>query len=204
MKKSLLIFLVLSISFSLMAQQNKIKEAGLVFRNLDNFGVVYKTGNEFSLWRFSAIGLSGVNTTQTNDVNKAISHNFGANIKIGKEFRHSLSDNFLFSYGADLSFSFSKSYQKTDYDQTAENPVEFDPDSETKDYSPGFNLVFGLNYILNDKIVFGAELLPSIVYSFSNGSSTSEEGAVTKTKYSGYSCGLSTSSVLFTVAYRFH
>jgi len=80
MKKSLFILTALSMSFFLMAQgQSKQKEIGLVFNNLNNFGLTFRTGTEKALWRFNTLYLSGNNMTQTADSSetKNISNGFG-------------------------------------------------------------------------------------------------------------------------------
>jgi len=197
MKKFLLIILVLSVSFSLMAQKTKIKEAGLVFSNLNNFGATYKVGTETSLWRFNALNLSGANTKQIYDDYTYFYKNIDFGLSIGKEFRHSFANKLEFRYGADVSFSYSHSNDLDDYDLP-----EDDETTESNTYIPGVNLVIGLNYVLSKNFVIGAELLPNVRYSIGKEKNL-YEGEETTREISRFIYGLSSSSVQFTVAYRF-
>ncbi len=139
MKKSLMTLLCLSMFHFLMAQEKgKQKEIGLVFSNLDNFGLTFKTGTDKSLWRFNTLFISGLSTDQTADsvVNKE--NNMGFGVKIGKEYRKDIAENLELRFGADLSFIYSQS--KSDYDdKTIENRDRL---SEKTTYSPGINFRF--------------------------------------------------------------
>ena len=120
MKKSLMILLCLSMSYILMAQETvKQKEIGLVFSNLDNFGLTFKSGTDKSLWRFNTLFISGNNLDNTADslVNKQ--SNIGFGVKIGKEYRKDLVNNLELRFGADLSFSYNQS--KSDYNDKTIN-----------------------------------------------------------------------------------
>lgn len=56
MKKLFVILLCLSATLLSEAQENpKQKEAGIIFNNLDNFGLTYKIGNNKALWRFNTL-----------------------------------------------------------------------------------------------------------------------------------------------------
>lgn len=203
MKKSLLIVLCLSMSYYLMAQETvKQKEVGLVVSNLfDNFGLTYKTGTEKSLWRLNTLFVSGNNTSNTSDslVNKQSTFGFG--VKIGKEYRKKIADHLDLRIGADVSFSYSQSKSEYD-DKTVHN---HDRLNEQTTYRPGVNLVFGLNYTLGDHFVIGAELLPG--FSYMTGVSTEKNyylnnGDEVTSDISGFSYGLSNTSVLLSVAYK--
>ena len=193
----------LSMSFTLMAQEPvKQKEIGLVFSNLDNFGLTYKTGTEKSLWRFNTLIISGNNIENNADslVDKRSYMGFG--IKIGKEYRKKLADKLALRYGADVSFSYDQS--KYEYDYKTVNGT--DRKSERTTYQPGINLVFGLNYELSDHFVLGVELLPGFSYTTGtsvdkNYYSSSDEDM--KSEISGFNYGLSNTSALLSVSYRF-
>lgn len=203
MRKSLVVLLCLSMSYTLMAQETvKQKEIGLAFSNLNNFGLTYKTGTDKSLWRFNTLFISGNNTETTSDslIDKLSSNGFG--IKIGKEYRKVLVDNLELRFGADLSFSYNQT--KDNYeDKTINN---YDWKMERTTYQPGINLVFGLNYVFNDNLVLGAEILPYFSYNtgteVSNGYYNSSD-VERKSDISGFSYGLSNSSALLSLAYRF-
>ena len=108
MKKSLLILLCLSMSYYLIAQETvKQREIGLVFSNLDNFGLTFKIGTDKSLWRFNTLFITGNNMDNTSDslVNKQ--NNMGFGVKIGKEYRKKIVANLELRFGADISFTYS-------------------------------------------------------------------------------------------------
>lgn len=191
-------------SYFLMAQETvKQKEIGLVFSNLDNFGFTFKTGNEKSLWRFNTLFLSGNNVDQTTDSSISKQTNMGFGIKIGKEYRKKIVGNLEFRYGIDLSFSYSQS--KIEYN----DKTVFDNDRLNKriTYQPGINLVLGFNYLINKNIVLGAELLPGFAYT--TGTSVEKNyynnnDDEIKTDISGFNYGLSNTSVLLSLVYRFN
>ena len=186
-----------------MAQEKvKQKEIGLVFRNLDNFGLTYRTGTDKSLWRFNTLFISGNNMDENADslVNKQSNMGFG--VKIGKEYRKKIVDNLEMRFGADLSFRYSQI--KSDYDDKTVD--DYDRLNESKTYQPGINLVFGFNYLLGENILIGAELLPSFTYI--TGESVEKryyvnDGEEIKSDISGFNYGISNTSVLLSIAYRF-
>ncbi len=201
MKKLSLILLSLIFPFSLMSQETiKQKEVGLLFSNLDNFGLTFKTGTNKSLWRFNTLYLSGNNNNEIADSSESNYTSFGFNVQIGHEFRTSISNNLEFRYGADLSFIFN--HYETDYnDKTIDDRDRY---SKRNYYEPGINLVIGLNYVINDNLVFGAEILPSISYRKGK-----EEEKIYYNDYnierdiSGLNFGLSNTSARLSLVYRF-
>ncbi len=201
MRNSLLIVVFLSMSFGLMAQETvKIKEVGIAFRGLSDFGLTYKTGTNKSLWRFNALNASGSNNIQTSDSLVVSQRNMGFGFAIGKEFRKDITDKLELRYGADLSFNYTQYTSHSDDQRVLSSDTEYK--SET--YRPGINLVFGLNYKISDKVILGAEMLPSI--SYSTGPTTGNNLYYTsngKGKTSGFNYGLSSSPLLLTLSYRF-
>jgi hypothetical protein len=201
MKKLLLIFITLSMSVLVMAQEkHKQKEAGLVFSNLNNFGLTYKTGTNKSLWRFNTLIITGDNIDETADsvVNKQNQMGFG--IKFGKEFRKIIVTNFELRYGADLSFTYN--HTSREYDNTAVNYNNYSYERTT--YEPGINLVLGFNYVFHDYFVIAAELLPHFTYR----TGTSKENrsyydVEIENDISGFSYGISNTSALLSLTYRF-
>lgn len=203
MKKSLLILMGLSMSYFLVAQEiTKQKEIGLAFNNLDNFGLTYKTGTNRSLWRFNTLFLSGYNSEESADSLLNTQSNLGFGVKLGKEYRKEVIDNLEIRFGADLSFRYTHS--RSEYnDKTVD---DYDRLNERTTYQPGINLVFGFNYLLGDNFLIGAELLPG--FSYSTGESVEKRYYITdveetKSDISGFSYGLSNTSVLLSLAYRF-
>jgi hypothetical protein len=203
MKKSLMILLCFSMPLFLMAQESiKQNEIGLVFNNLNNFGLTYRTGSNKSLWRFNTLFISGDSRDETSDSTVIKQNSTGFGLRFGKEYRKDIVDNLELRFGIDLSFTFSQS--KYNYnDKTIQDEDRLD---EQTTLSPGIDLVFGLNYIINDKIVIGAELLPNLSYTF--GTSTEKypyvnNGSEVKSDISEFNYGLSNNSVLVSLAYRF-
>jgi hypothetical protein len=203
MKKSLMVLLCLSVPFFLIAQGvEKQKEIGLVFSNLDNFGLTFKTGTENSLWRFNTLFISGSTTEEKMDSSLQKSSSDGFGIKFGREYRKSIVDNLELRFGADVSFTYAKS--KSNFDDQSVN--DSDNKYEKTTYKPGVNLVFGLNYVVKENLVIGAELLPNFSYTIGtevdkNYYTNNEEEV--NSDISGFNYGLSNTSVLLSLAYRF-
>jgi hypothetical protein len=177
----------------------KRNELGLTFRNLDSFGVTFRTGTEKAVWRFNTIFIGGSSFESTADSVYDKQSNSGISIQAGKEFRKLMANNFELRFGVDVSFSYSKN--KSEYSSNESDYFRF---SERITYTPGLSLIFGLNYVLNSNLVIGAELLPTV--SYSTGSTTETDSytwQTVKSDVSGFSYGLSNSSVLLSLAYRF-
>lgn len=184
-----------------MAQEKatKLKELGLTFRNLDEFGFSYKVGTEKSLWRFNAASISGMNEDRSShkESEDRDSNEFGLSFRAGKEYRKPIAQNFEYRYGFDLSFAY--------YHLKENNGSTTDPRKRKKNlFTPGFNLVFGLNYTIGNHLIIGAEIMPYLRYTWGQ---TSEDRAVqeysSKVDHSDIRYGFDSSSVLLSVAYRF-
>ncbi len=202
MKKSFLVVLCIVLSYTLIAQEsNKQKEVSIVFSNLENFGLSYKTGTEQSLWRFNTLLASGGNLNSFADSVDTTNKSLSFTVKFGKEYRKFLADNFALRVGADLSFGFSKSTNHQD-DLTVDEPDEI---YDRTYYSPGLNLVFGFNYYWGDHFMVGAELLPSFTYR--TGTITSKSSFMDyeemTTDISQFYYGLNSNSLLLSLSYRF-
>lgn len=167
MKKLMLGMIALIMSANTFAQEtSKTKEVGIVFSNFDYFGITYRTGTNKSLWRFQSLYLNNNNSNFLSDSLDQKSKTNGFNISIGKEFRSQLTDKINFRYGVDISFGYSQNSQTYD-DKTITNR---DDVRSSKIYSPGLQFVLGLNYLVNEKVLIGAELLPGITYNFGQSS----------------------------------
>lgn len=201
MKKLSLIILSLIFPFLLISQEKtKQKEVGLLFSSMNQFGITFKTGTNKSLWRFNTLYLSGYNKNEVEDSSDNKSNNYGFNVQVGHEFRTNINDKLEFRYGADISFHFYQFERDVD-DKTVDDRDFY---SKRTIYEPGINIVIGFNYIINDKLVFGAELLPSISYGI--GEEKEEKyynDYSTVTDISGLSYGFSTSSARLSLVYRF-
>lgn len=201
MKKSSFILLILILPTLLVAQEKtKQKEVGLLFSNLDQFGITFKTGTNKSLWRFNTLFLSGYNGQETSDSLYSDYSNIGFNFQVGHEFRTNISDNLEFRYGADLSFSFSQAERDIN-DKSIDNRDSY---SKIMTYEPGINLIIGFNYIINDNLVFGAELLPSVSYRMIKKEEEMIYGNyIPPSDNSSFRYGLSNSSARLSLVYRF-
>ncbi len=183
MKKIVLILLCFSLPYYMVAQENatapkKVKEVGLVFTGLNsNFGFTFKTGNENALWRFTALNLTGNRKPILNKVS--------------------------LRYGMDLGFNFS--YSNETFKNSNNGTTIYETEDKRIIYTPEIKFLLGVSYLLNDKIIVGAEILPEISYKI--GSSTQERKLPnpdkTEKDISGFGYGFSNNSVRFSIAYRF-
>ena len=199
MKKVVLALFILSTySITLLAQENKQREVGLILSNFDNFGLVYRFGTERSLWRTSALVLSGYERDQANSNNDIHEKHTGVNVRFGREFRKELANKLDLRYGADLVFT----YQKSDYEIDDTGGSAFYRHTVNKTFSPGLDFVIGLNYALTQNFLIGAEVLPGFDYTTGT-SSENYDGVETKYDVSGFSYGISSTGVLLSLVYKF-
>lgn len=198
MKKTVLLAFTLIISVFAFSQEKKVREVGLSFSNPDNFGLSYKVGCDNKFWRLNILSISGSISTNENEDYIGDNNQFNAGFRLGREYRKDIKDNFQFIYGADLSFSYTRDNQNTDRIPADAN----DSEDVANTYRPGFNLVFGMNYAINDKLVFGAELLPGANYNISYSKRT-VGNEVNNTNTTNLSYNITLSNVRFTLAYRF-
>jgi hypothetical protein len=196
LKRLFIILLCLSTSHFLVAQETvKRKEIGLAFSSFDSFGLTFRTGTDKSLWRFNTLFISGGKIDQIRDSSANKSTHGGFHIQIGKEYRKAIVEDLQLRLGVDISFSYSKAKSYSDVSS-------YNRSTEQTTYIPGINLVFGLNYFLNDKFMIGAELLPN--FSYTTGTSVEKNSLATfKSDMSGFSYGISNNSALLSLAYRF-
>lgn len=199
MKKLLLLLLITSTSIIVNGQEKtKQKEVGLSFSNLDNFGLTYKFGTTKSMWRINTLLASGANrnTGVGASENESTSVDFG--LKFGKEFRKPVTTKLELRYGADISIDYS--YSKG----LAISPsLPGSYTTKTSTYSPGINFVLGFNYLISENILIGTEILPGFKYT--KGTSTTSFGLNSEetNDISGFEYGLSNSSALLSISYRF-
>jgi hypothetical protein len=197
MKKIFLFSVIICLSFNLLSQEKvKQTQVGLVFSNFDNFGLSFEKGSDKFMWRFSAMSIEG--NKNYNNIDSTSLKDFGIGFAIGNEFIKKITDNFEFCFGYDFSYSF-RQYKITD-DNSNVNSY-----TKTKYKIPGVNLVFGMNCIIKDHFVIGAELLPFCSQTKkSDYTGTRNAGSDKKISESkDYSYGLSNSSARITLAYRF-
>jgi hypothetical protein len=130
------------------------------------------------------------------------SNRVGFEVNIGKEYRKKATDKLELRYGADLSFSYV--YSKSLY--TSKRGTGFTSLREQTDYIPGINIVLGLNYLINEHLVLGVEILPNFSYISGTSKETiqfPDTNHEVKRDISGFNYGLSNKAVQLSLVYRF-
>lgn len=197
MKKLALSLFAFTIAIFVVAQEKpKIKEVGIVFSNLDNFGLSFKIGKEKALWRINTLLIDGGNLEETMDSVVSKTSSIGFMFGVGREYRKTIAKNLELRYGADLSFRFLK------------NKLDFNDNENTRlstrtYYEPRFNLVFGFNYVIKEQLIIGAEILPYFSYTFGSFVDEFSDNDNRETDISRIDYGLSNTSIMLSVGYRF-
>ncbi|MDH5474264.1 MAG: hypothetical protein OEX22_01085 [Cyclobacteriaceae bacterium] len=207
MKKTILLSLVLATSVQLFSQQKaQQKEVGLAFQSLNGFGLTYKTGTNKSLWRFNTLFVSGGNLSEESDSSSFEDNSLAVGFKFGKEFRKEIFEKLEFRYGTDVSFN----YRLSKYENNDRTSIDQDWKRSRETFESGINLLVGLNYLISNDFIIGAELMPHLTYIKGNSIQTTTfysngiyDTFDDKKDVSGVSYGLSNSSVLLTLSYRF-
>jgi len=209
MRKYFILLLLLN-TLAYSQQNDKIKELGVVFGDGNNAGITYRFGSPRSLFRLHTLILGGGESSLISEQNEVDKNNFGFGLKAGKEFRLVISEKICIRQGADVSFGYS--LEKT-IDKTTSYDFGYgygyntsEPGSEliTKTYMPGFNIVIGLNYNINDHLIVGFELLPFIQFYKStltilNDSDSFEEKEIEET---GFNYGINSNSALLSIVVK--
>ena len=197
MKKLVLSLFAFTIAITIMAQEKpRIKEIGIVFSNLDNFGLSFKIGKEKALWRINTMLIDGGNLEETMDSVVSKTSSIGFMFGVGREYRKAIAKNLELRYGADLSFRYTK------------NKLDFNANENTRlstrtFYEPRFNLVFGFNYVIKEQLIIGAEILPYFSYTFGSMVEEFSDDDKRETDISRIDYGLSNTSIMLSVGYRF-
>jgi hypothetical protein len=204
MKKKILSTVVISLllitnAFSQEQKPLKIHELGLTFSNFDNFGIRYKTGNEKTLLRITALAMNiNLNNNWGREIDSTdIKNNgYGIGFRIGFEKPIVIVKNFDLLYGVDLIGNFSY------LDNKQESP-NYNYQSSSWNVSTGVAFVFGGAYRVGDHFRFSAEISPSLQYGFgeTKNSSSGNQEIVLSSNY--FSFGFSNYGASITVAYRF-
>jgi len=107
-----------------------------------------------------------------------------------------------FIYGLDLKYSYFYSYTNNKYE---EYPL-MDVERMEYNHAPGANIVLGFNYLINESIIFGIELLPGGSYAMGKRTETYSGDTERDVDFdkTHLSFGLSSSSAILSLAYRFH
>jgi hypothetical protein len=190
-QKCLLVFFCLLFGLSSFAQKKPtIHEVGLSITGGLNFGLVYKTGNENSVFRLQALFLNGAHksTPSINNTNLN-NNNYGFGISLGSEFRKNIAKNLFLIYGFGAGVKYAGQ-------ESVNNGII---GSYKHIFSPNINLIIGVNYVLKKHWVFSIETLPYFQYDVVTESTTNALGVVS----SQISYGLNMSSVRLVIAHRF-
>lgn len=166
MKKILIFFFALILMAPVMAQGQEMpkqRELGLIFTGLDNFGLTYRQGSAAALWRFRVASVSGGSDKSESDSLSNSSQRFSVDLLAGKEFRKTLDEHFTFRYGLDIGFGLRLN-EANNQNMFVNGSTQSTNASQF--FTASMNLVLGFNYQLSDKILLGAEVLPSFGYTF--------------------------------------
>lgn len=204
MKKLILtlLFTSLPLSFTYAQEKVKVREVGLITSDLNNFGFTFRKGNQRSVFRFNAFTTSLSSNDITDNINddKFTRSNFDFGLRIGKEWRTSVSEKLEIRTGFDLGYSYSQ--QKDERLDPATQSVVIE-EFLTKSSETGVNFVFGFNFLFGDGFVLGGEVLPGYYYrTLDVESKLSTVTNVIRTE-EGATFDLSTSSLRLSLLYRF-
>jgi hypothetical protein len=198
MKKVCLMALSLIATLQLSAQEKpRTQEAGIVFSNLNNFGLTYRIGSEQALWRFNALMVNGRNFNLYGDSTDYFNSQFATSLSVGREYRRPITEKLSFRYGVDLSASFRTQRQERD-DKTVNNN---DLTNSQSIISPGINAVLGFNYSISEELLLGVEMLPYVAYDILIAESSGNTAQ--NTSRGEFSYGLSNTSVQLSLVYQF-
>ena len=181
----------------------KQKEIGVQFDDLDNFGVTFKFGSRESLWRVHTMLISGRHEERraVDSLNETTeTSQYG--LKLGREYRKTITNVLEFVYGLDISFHYN--YRKDDKNDKTNNLYRVEKDIS---YEPGINLVLGINYWFTDHLSIGIEILPRFTYNYGTSKHVyyDDSEVIRDVKYenSGFNYGLNNRYGLVTVSLRF-
>jgi len=151
---------------SLMAQDkppSRYNEFGIIFSDLNNFGLRYKHGGETTSLRVSLLAMDMVSNKQTSGQNSGGSFKqseIGGGFRLGFDSKVKLFPAFCLLLGAEAGLS-------CDYGHfTLETNGVTTDDHKIKSYTPSISFIFGVNYVIKEHLVFGAEINPSVFYAF--------------------------------------
>ena len=204
MKSTLLIATVVFMSLFTIAQEEektKQQELGLTFSGLNNFGLTYRIGKPNAMWRINTALISGSNSIEKKPEDSITNtrSSSGFNISLGKEFRKSIGESAELRFGTDFKVRYSKSITLTDDTSVS----DFDWERESGQFGSGINLVFGFNYLINDNLILGGEILPYFEYTKTRTSNLITNSTPDVDNSSGYRYGLSNNSAMLSLVYRF-
>ena len=202
--KTQLLCLTLAFSFiasGLAAQQTAapaIRQVGINFSSLNSFGLHYKTGNEKTLLRLSLLSMNLGASAQWGKKEDSVDvkqQHFGAGFRLGFERKVPVVAHFDFIWGLEAGCNFT-------YQKMTNKDIYSDFKRTTWDITPLIDLVLGVNYTIADHLVLGAEIAPSIHYTYGKTKSINLAQTL-ETTNSSFGFGFTNSSASLSVAYRF-
>ena len=190
-QKCLLVFSFLLLGLNSFAQkQPSIHEVGLTLNSNLDFGLIYKTGTEKSVFRLQALFLNGAHQSTPNGNNTNLNNNnYGFGVSLGSEFRQNLAKDFfvIYGFGAGVKYAGQNIVNNGIIEQY--NHI----------FSPKINLVVGFNYVLKEHWIFSIEALPYFQYDVVTQSVANNLGVVS----GRISYGMNMASVRLVIAHRF-
>ena len=201
MRKFLILVSISLATYNLSTAQDKVdqNEVGIAISNFQSIGLTYKIGQSSALWRLNTIVLNGFESSAKADTTVEDKSGFGITIRAGREWRKSPAEKVEIRYGFDLQYSYNKGFNSSNYTGTfRDNAIE------SNYHRYGVNLVFGANYLFNNNLFLGIEILPNfLIESGTYKTQNLYTGAEQEFKLSGISYGLDSSSALLTFGIRF-
>ena len=189
------------ISCGIFAQQNpetKIHQVGINFSSLNQFGINYKTGNEKTLLRVSLLSMNLANYSEWGRAEDSLDmkqQNYGVGFRLGFEKHLPIVAKLNFIWGLEAGCNFN--YTKMKNAQTY-----YTSDRTSWSVAPLIDVVLGVTYTFADHVVIGAEITPSVQYSFGKSKTTSTNQTV-ETTSSNVHFGFDNNSASLSLAYRF-
>jgi len=202
MKKLLTVFLLAGCIISnILAQEtpaSRYHEFGIIFSDLNNFGLRYKYGSEKTMLRVSLLALNLGSSKETFDPSGSPEHKqtgYGAGFQIGFDSRVALFKNFSLLLGGEAGVRYNYNHVTVNSNG---NPTD---DFTSTSLSPGLSFIFGANYIVKDHLVLGAEINPTLSYVYNQTKFKEPNESTDKTN--GIVFNLVTSGAGLYIAFRF-
>jgi len=149
---------------------SKKREVALNIKNLNNYGLSYKFGNEKALWRLNAFWVNNRSSIIETEDEFTKSTNGAYSISFGRDWIKPLSEKLEIRYGAALSASYN--FSKSEYD--AFDTVDEETTFKRNIFTPGAIGVLGFHYALNNVINIGAESTLNAGYDIGKRTRTSD------------------------------
>lgn len=142
--------------------QDKINEIGIGSASLNQFSLLYRTGNQNNAWRFSLLYVDGENSNYDSPIDSVQSAQKKGSfaLSIAREHFIFFSNKINLRVGAGV---FGRYYQ-SNFEQTQVYTSNYKSSGESTGYQVGLVGIFGIDYQLNSKFRLGMELSPNAYY----------------------------------------